>query len=141
MHEAVMEKLLVVDDDELVRLCVTSILAAVGYDVVEAKDGLEALSVYQAFQEEVCLVIMDITMPRMDGISAAKIIKYTYPSSKVILMSGRPEPLPAEPMADAFLPKPFRSRELLEKVQQVLQGELPLPWVIKQKSPPQNEDA
>jgi len=127
-----MGKLLVVDDDEMMRVCVTAILAALGYDIVEAEDGLEALQVYQTRRAEISLIIMDIMMPRMDGIAATKVIKATDPTAKVILMSGHSEHDPAEAQADAFIPKPFRGKDLLELVQKVLQDERPIPWVTEQ---------
>jgi len=130
-------KLLVVDDDEMMRVCVTAILTALGYEVVEAEDGLEALRVYQARRSEISLIIMDIMMPRMDGIAAAKLIKAADPSAKVILMSGHSESDAAEAQADAFVPKPFRVKDLLEAVQKVLQDDRPLPWV----TPPQQQSA
>jgi len=125
-------KLLVVDDDEMMRNAVTAILAALGYDIVEAKDGLEALLVYQARRSEISLIIMDIMMPRMDGIAVTKVIKATDPYAKVILMSGHSEFDPAEAQADAFIPKPFRGKDLLELVQKVLQDDRPVPWVTAQ---------
>jgi len=76
-------------------------------------------------------------MPRMDGIAAAKLIKAADPSAKVILMSGHSESDAAEAQADAFVPKPFRVKDLLEAVQKVLQDDRPLPWV----TPPQQQSA
>jgi len=129
-------KLLVVDDDEMMRICVTAILTTLGFDIVEAKDGLEALLVFQARRDEISLTIMDIMMPRMDGIAATKVIKASDPSAKVILMSGHSELDPTEAQADAFIPKPFRGRDLLALVQRVLQDDRPVPWVTAQQ--PQN---
>jgi len=126
-------KLLVVDDDEMVRVFVTAILATLGYDIVEAKDGLEALLVYQAMRSEISLIIMDIMMPRMDGIAATKVIKATDPSTKVILMSGHSEHDPAEAKADGFIPKPFSGKDLLEVVQKVLHEDRPIAWVTEQQ--------
>jgi len=123
-------KLLVVDDEIMMRLCVTAILTAIGYDVVEAKDGVEALRVYQAMRSEIALIIMDIIMPRMDGIAATNAIKALEPSAKVILMSGTTEQLPTEAQADAFLSKPFRGKDLVEVVQTTLQDLKPVPWVV-----------
>ena len=126
-------KLLVVDDDEMVRVFVTAILATLGYDIVEAKDGLEALLVYQAMRSEISLIIMDIMMPRMDGIAATKVIKATDPSTKVILMSGHSEHDPAEAKADGFIQKPFSGKDLLEVVQKVLHEDRPIAWVTEQQ--------
>ena len=125
-----MSKLLVVDDEIMMRECVTAILTAIGYNVVEAKDGVEALKVYEAMRSEIALIIMDIIMPRMDGITATNAIKAIEPSAKVILMSGTSEQLPVEEKADAFLSKPFRGKDLVEMVQKVIQDLKPIPWVV-----------
>ena len=111
--------MLVVDDDDLVREAVAAILASLGHEVIHARDGLEALTVYNAKYLEINLVIMDIVMPNMDGIAATRAIKDVHPSAKIILMSGYADQLcPAE--ADAFLPKPFMCRTFCETVEQVL---------------------
>ena len=111
--------MLVVDDNDFVRECVAAILASLGHKIIYAVDGLEALTIYKAMYPMIRLVIMDIAMPKMDGIAATRAIKEAYPNAKVILMSGYADQLcPAE--ADAFLPKPFRSKTLCEIVEQVL---------------------
>jgi CheY-like chemotaxis protein len=112
--------ILVVDDDEMVRDFVTAILATFGHDSVSAGDGVEALLAFQYLRHQISLVIMDIMMPRMDGIAVTKLIKEANPSAKVILMTGCPEQFSAEVKPDAFLPKPFRSKDLRETVEKVL---------------------
>jgi len=82
--------ILVVDDDEMVRDFVTAILATFGHDSVPAGDGVEALLAFQYLRHQISLVIMDIMMPRMDGIAVTKVIKEANPSAKVILMTGCP---------------------------------------------------
>lgn len=120
-----MGKLLVVDDDELLRSCLASILAFAGHDVVEAKDGLQALIVYQALHGSISLTLMDLDMPRMDGISARGVIKEACPSAKVILMSGHGG-LPSTGVgSDTFLLKPFSGTELCKVVQKMLQADTP----------------
>jgi len=121
-----MSKLLVVDDDEMMRECVATILSAHGYEVVEAKDGLEALLVFQTLRDEIPLIIMDVMMPRMDGIAATAAIKESDPFVKILLMSGHSENDPAQTKADAFLPKPFLSKELLAMIDKLLQEERPM---------------
>jgi len=119
----------------MVRVCVTAILAGLGYKIIEAKDGLEALLVYQAQRDDISLIIMDVMMPRMDGIAATKVIKVSNPSAKVILMSGHSEHDSAEAKADAFIHKPFTSKDLLETVQKVIQDDCPVPWVTQLQQP------
>ena len=111
--------MLVVDDDDLLRSAMAAMLARLGHEIIQARDGLEALTIYQAKHPEIHLIIMDIMMPKMNGIAATRAIKEVHPSAKIILMSGRPgQGLPME--ADAFLSKPFMSKALYETVEQVL---------------------
>jgi CheY-like chemotaxis protein len=111
--------LLIVDDDDFVRDSVAAILASLGHEIIHARDGLEALKIYIAKYSAIHLIIMDIMMPVMNGIAATKAIKDIYPSAKIILMSGYSDQgCPVE--ADAFLAKPFRSKTLIETVEQVL---------------------
>jgi len=114
-----MSLLLIVDDDDLVRESLAAILGNLGHDTIEATDGLEALEVFKARHQEIHLIIMDVVMPRMDGITATKAIMKAQPSAKVILMSGHShQTIPPE--AAAFLTKPFKSGTLAETVEQVL---------------------
>jgi CheY-like chemotaxis protein len=124
-------KLLVVIEDEMMRICVTAILDALGYEIVEAKDGLEALLIYRARRAEIALIIMGIIMPRMDGIAATKVIKATDPTAKVILM-GHPDHDLSEVPADAFIYKPFKAMDLKEAVRKVLQDDRPTSWAAVQ---------
>jgi len=113
-------RFLIVDDDSLLRECVKAMLAPLGNEVVEAKDGLEALMVFQALPGEIPVIIMDINMPRMDGMAATSVIKAAAPATRIILYSGCHQALPPDVPADAFLAKPFHSRELLSLVQRFL---------------------
>jgi len=67
--------LLVVDDDETLRESLAAIPSAFGHNILHARNSLEAFSVYKAIHDKIHLVLMDIMMPRMDGIAAAKDIK------------------------------------------------------------------
>jgi len=112
--------MLVVDDDELVLCSVSAILSHLGHEVIQAKNGYEATMIYNQKHELINLIIMDIVMPIMDGITAAKTIKDAHPFAKIILMSGHSDQIvPME--ADAFLPKPFSSNTLFESIEHVLE--------------------
>ena len=115
---------LLVDDDCLLLETTSRLLSALGFQVLEAVDGQDALDQYQAHRDAICLVIMDIVMPRMDGLEAARRIRALDPSAKVILSSGFTDRPITDAAADAFLPKPYRGRALCEAIQQVLQGSL-----------------
>ncbi len=126
-----MVKLLVVNDNEMMRICVTAILDALGYEIIEAKDGLEALLIYRARRAEIALIIMEIIMPRMDGIAATKVIKATDPTAKVILI-GHPDHGLSEVPANAFIYKPFKAMDLKEAVRKILQDDRPTSWAAAQ---------
>lgn len=114
--------MLVVDDDELVRNSTAAILTSLKHEVIQAKDGLEAFSVYKTMHVKICLVIMDIKMPVMDGIEATMLIKEFNSHAKIILISGYSEKIPSQVKPSAFLAKPFTRLELGDIVQLVLKN-------------------
>ncbi|NPV78767.1 MAG: response regulator [Firmicutes bacterium] len=81
-----MTKVLVVDDAAFMRMRAVKLLQENGYEVVEAADGLEAVEKY--VQEKPDGVLMDITMPNMDGIAAVKEIKKIDPKANIIMCSA-----------------------------------------------------
>jgi CheY-like chemotaxis protein len=123
-----MGRLLVVDDEEYMREIMATVLLGAGFEVIKARDGLEALEQFQGPGEPISLIIMDIAMPRMDGLEATRRIKAINPATKVVLISGNDRP-PENSVADGFLPKPFRIDELCEAVQSILSDTRPSPRV------------
>ena len=78
---------LVVDDDPFIRKLVATTLEDVSeFDLHEAADGVEALEV--ALREQPAIVFLDVDMPEMNGIEAAKIIRRYRPGTKIILVTG-----------------------------------------------------
>ena len=120
LREECVGKLLVVDDDELMLGCVAAILAAAGYDLVTAQGGAQAVQLCQAMGSDIAAVIMDVMMPGMSGIMAAKQIRANDRRARIILMSGVSAHGQALEDADAFIAKPFRSAELLALVRKTL---------------------
>ena len=115
-----MKSVLVVDDEEMVREAISGILSLSGYDVIQAKDGLDGLLKYQASRAKIIMAIIDINMPMMDGAMLSNVIKGADPLTKIILISGHVEQPPPEANADAFLLKPFLSKDLQALILQVL---------------------
>ena len=79
--------ILIVEDDKNARHLFARILSKVGYQVVEAADGEEALALLQA-RAGFELVMTDLVMPGVDGVSLAKQIRLRWPETKILLMSG-----------------------------------------------------
>ncbi len=121
------ETILVVEDGDAVRNLVCLMLVQNGYRVLEARDGHHALRLCEAYPEPIQLVLTDLMMPNMKGAELAERLRRARPDLRILLMSGYVD----EPVVQrlgrssvAFLPKPFTSVELVEKVRQVLDS----PW-------------
>ena len=117
------ETILVVEDGDAVRNLVCLMLVHNGYGVLEARDGREALRVCETHAEPIQLVLTDLVMPNMKGDELAERLCRTRPDLRILLMSGyTDEPVVQRLGRDsvAFLPKPFTSVELVDKVRQML---------------------
>lgn len=116
-------RVLVVDDDAVVILVTTRLFEALGFSVVTAVDGVEGVAQFTAHHHELKCVILDLTMPRMDGFSAHAEMHKINPEVPVILMSGYAQKLadlPPSVMRPAdVLPKPFGIKQLRERLQKV----------------------
>jgi PAS domain S-box-containing protein len=109
------ELVLMVEDNSAVQYIHCSILESHGYQTLIARDGVEAIALYAKHQDDVQVVLMDVMMPDMDGISAIRVLRRLNPDVKIIAMSGlrsnRESTLAAG--ASVFLAKPFVMEELL----------------------------
>ena len=111
---------LFVDDEPALRHLGEEMLRAVGYDVIQAGDGREAVKLFRQHRDEITAVVLDLTMPEMDGEEAFRVIHGIRPNVPVILCSG----FSAEELADrfkaeaptAFLKKPFTADELISVI-------------------------
>jgi two-component system cell cycle sensor histidine kinase/response regulator CckA len=119
------ETILLVEDEDQVRTVVASILRRQGYRVIEAKDPLDALRVYEEAPREIDLLLTDVVMPKMSGIELAKRVVGARPSTRVLCMSGYTDDLIAQHRVAesgvAFLPKPITPENLSRKVREVLE--------------------
>ena len=115
------DRILLVEDDKEIREGVEIFLRSQGYQVLQAADGVEGLKILE--QEEVQLAIVDVMMPRMDGITMVVRLreKYDFP---VIFLSAKSEDvdkiLGLNMGADDYISKPFRPRELVSRMRTVL---------------------
>ena len=111
---------LVVDDEEPVREVGSRMLAELGYEVVTASDGVEALEQLETLGRRARLVLLDLTMPRMDGRQCLARIRERWPDLPVILTSGWDEGgLRDTGEWTAFLHKPWRRGELVRALREV----------------------
>jgi CheY-like chemotaxis protein len=112
-------RILVVDDNEIVRIVVTKMISRLGYEVLATDSGEKGLSLFLKNQFD--LVITDFEMPGMDGIELAIRIKEKSPFTLVILMTGHGKnPTLAKlsgTLVDQALFKPFGLQEIAEKIQ------------------------
>lgn len=114
---------LIVDDAAFMRTMIKDILTQNGYDVAgEAENGVEALEQYRILNPD--LVIMDITMPEMDGICATKQIKKIDPHALIVMCSAMGQQATIiesiRSGAKDFVVKPFQPERLLEAVRKAL---------------------
>jgi PAS domain S-box-containing protein len=116
---------LLVDDEKNVRVTTGLLLQGFGFEVLFACDGLEAIEIFRAESGRIGAVLLDLTMPRMDGIATLKELRRIAPGVPVVLTSGYAfGRLDEEPFLgdgpDAVLPKPYPAERLLATLQQVM---------------------
>ena len=113
------------DDEKLVREVSQDILEGHDFKVFSAEDGREAVEIFRQHKDEIRAVLIDLTMPNLDGEGAFREIRRIDPQATVILMSGYSlkragEGLSTEGLA-GFLHKPFRPDDLIRLVREVLE--------------------
>ena len=115
---------LLIEDEEQVRKMAGIMLSRLGYTVLEAKDGVEAVEIFQQHQDNIRCVLSDLTMPRMDGWETLTALRKLSPDIPIILSSGYDE---ARVMAgehperpNAFIGKPYQLKGLGDMIHRVL---------------------
>ena len=118
------ETLLLVDDEETVIDVDQQMLSRVGYTILTAKSGEEALERYRAEKETIKLVLLDLNMPGMGGYRCLEELKKLDPQLPVIISSGYSLPTLSGDLfrsgARAFLPKPHKFKDMSNTIRQVL---------------------
>lgn len=113
-------RVLVADDDALVRELIVDLFVQWGYDVAQCADGAEAVTLYSQCWESIDLVILDMRMPRMSGADAFAAMRTINPDVRVIVASGYSYEDEAKAVVDggalAFVSKPFDIDVLSRKV-------------------------
>lgn len=115
---------LLVDDEEIVRTVCREMLVSLGYSVIIAADGREALDLYRERGDTIDLVLLDMTMPHMDGMETCRELRRYDPKARVIISSGYTvqdiESQFAGKGLDGFIQKPFTVKGLKDELVRVL---------------------
>ncbi len=115
---------LVIDDEEAVREAVTDILEFAGFSVITAVDGEKGIELFKAHQQEVDLVLLDLSMPGLNGADTCREIRNIDPDAKIILSSGYDEALVSGQFVGqglaGFLQKPYNMPLLVQKIQEYI---------------------
>ena len=120
------EVILLVDDDAFVLEILKEVLEDLGYQVLEASNGLEAVDIFKDNQDKISLMITDIVMPKLGGIKAAEQIRKLCPDMKVIFVTGynKDVTLPRDILANgnSVLSKPYDIELLSRMIRKELDG-------------------
>ncbi|MFN7959507.1 MAG: response regulator [Holophagaceae bacterium] len=115
----------ILDDEGAVRAVATDMIRSMGFEVISAEDGLQALERYRECPVPIRAVLMDLTMPRMDGLETFRELRRLDPGCRVVLTSGYNE---QEAIQDflgkglaAFVQKPFLREDLLKALRRALE--------------------
>ncbi len=118
--------ILLVEDEDGVRVFGARALRNKGYTVLEANSGEAALAVMESYEDTIDLLISDVVMPQMDGATLVERVREGQPDFKVILISGYAEEALGERLNAAsninFLPKPFSLTQLAGKMKDVFEA-------------------
>ena len=117
---------LVVDDEEAIGRLISSTLALAGFQPVHAGDGMSALEVFSATPTKFTAILLDLTMPRMDGVETLRELRRLSPDIPVLVMSGYSEHDMTSQFAglhpSGFLQKPLNPRELVDRICDLIQA-------------------
>jgi two-component system, cell cycle sensor histidine kinase and response regulator CckA len=118
------ETVLLVDDEDTIIDVIGMALKMIGYQVLIAKKGEEAIEIYRQHKEDIALVILDMLLPGMDGGKAFDLLKVINPQIKVLLSSGFSYNEEAAQIiargCSGFIQKPFGIKELSQKIRELL---------------------
>ncbi len=120
------ETVLVAEDDSTVRYLCKTVLERAGYNVLTASDGEEAVAVFEQHADEIALLLLDVIMPKLNGIKVLERVRGLKPKARILFCSGYAiEQVHADIVLNACthaLPKPFHPNDLLQKVRTILDG-------------------
>jgi DNA-binding response OmpR family regulator len=116
-------RILIIDDEEPILSNLCNFLNYKNYDVTPASDGLEGLKLFEKDPKGFDLIITDVVMPKLSGMSLISIIKKKYPHTPIIAITGwgeYPDALALESQADKVFSKPFELSELDNTINELI---------------------
>ncbi|MBD2294020.1 response regulator [Anabaena sphaerica FACHB-251] len=123
LHQGNGEMILVVDDEAAICDITKTSLESYNYTVITARDGIEAIALYVEHRDKIALVLTDIVMPSMDGLTSIRTLKKINPHVKIIAVSGLAPSDKVNAAYDmgvkAFLCKPYTTTQLLQTISTV----------------------
>jgi len=133
------QTVLVVEDESALRKLIVKVLEGAGFDIVEAKDGEQAVEICKSWVEPIDMIVSDLAMPKLTGLQLKEIVAGLRPTVRFLLISGYAEDVVEDPTIlrrdTNFLEKPFSPDELVLKVRQVLRGESVEPTGVESTPP------
>jgi two-component system, cell cycle sensor histidine kinase and response regulator CckA len=119
-------KVLIVDDEQIVRRAAGAALRRHGYEVLEAESGRQAIDLFQPIHDSIVLVLLDLTMPGMTGEEAMRELQSIDPNVRVLLSSGFNEAEAVRRFIGkglaGFIQKPYKSTALAGKVKEIIKS-------------------
>lgn len=120
------ESILIVDDEDTILDIATTILTRFGYQTLTSPSGEEALELFRKMEKKIDLVLLDLSLPGMDGYECLEAMAQLRPTAKIIITSGYATDNSQRDAVNAgaagFLPKPFQMNSLLETIRTILDG-------------------
>ena len=116
---------MIADDEQAIRDVTTALLERLGFRVITAADGIEMVDLFVENAEDISILLMDLNMPRLNGLEAALRIRHINPQVPLLFMSGYPreqvmDRFERQPHTD-FVEKPFQMSELVDAVRGVME--------------------
>jgi CheY-like chemotaxis protein len=116
------ELILLVEDNLMVLEVTQAMLKHLGYQVITATNGRQALDLYDQYREKIALVLTDVTMPEMGGIVLSQNLQAKYPAVKVIALTGYPLEAESKDWLDQgivdWLQKPLNRHQLAQSIEE-----------------------
>jgi hypothetical protein len=120
------ELILVVDDEDSIRDVTKTSLESYNYKAITACDGIEAIALYAEHQDKISVVLTDMVMPSMDGVTTIRTLRKINPAVKIIAVSGLASSEKINTITQmgvkAFLSKPYTAKQLLQTISTVKSG-------------------